>query len=308
MKDQSESGVGEVAAVENRKEIKTLQSNTQIDISTPEGVELQTRRIEKFMEAQKRIRIACIQMTNIHDWVDQDGKPYLQWTGTSKIANAFGVSYDTPKFTQTPTHDDEGDYIDITCESMIRYAGRSVPEMGSCTTRDQFFAQRSREVNGKREKYFLPISELDINDIKKKSLTNMLNRGLKSLLGMSFSWDEISAATNGAITAEKCASVKHSKGSQGGRTDSSPQVSADRGRVWTMILEICGGDEGAAQARLKKMTSFTSKQDGKLVAGKSDIKAVSEAQLTYLAKDVTKEYEAYTKSMGDKAPAEGGTK
>jgi len=281
-----------------------VYSNTALDLSTPEGIEQQTKRIEKYMEAQGRIRRATVKMTNIHDWIDQDGKPYLQWQGASKIAGAFGVSYDSPKFTQSAMADEKGEYINITCETLIRYGGRSVPEIGSCSTRDQFFAQRSKynEETRQKEKVFLPISEIDINDIRKKALTNMLNRGLKSLLGLSFSWDEIAAATEGAITKEKCVSVKHDKGGQGGNTD-APETATLRSTVRKQLMEICGGDEAAAKERLKKMTTFTTKDNPpKTVAGKTSLEAVSEKQLTYLARDVAAEH---AKLFPAEAPAGG---
>lgn len=271
-----------------------VYERTAIDMSTPEGIEQQTKRIEKYVESQVRIRRACIRVTNCNDWIDQEGKPYMAWTGASKIAGIFGVSYDTPKFTQTAMADDKGEYINITADTLIRYGGRSVPEIGSCTTRDQFFAQRSKynEETKQKEKYYLPLSEIDINDIRKKALTNMLNRGLKSLLGLSFTWEEIAEATNGAITREKCLSIKHDKGGQGGNTD-APDTAALRSTVRKQLLEICGGDEAAAKERLKKLTTFTTKDNPpKTVSGKTSLDAVSEKQLQYLAKDVEKEHKA----------------
>lgn len=282
---------------EESRTIRVRDGAPMIDLSTAEGVEIQAKRIEAYMAAQARIRKACINLLNCNDLIDQDGKPYLQWIGTSKIASAFGVSYDTPKFSQSIMSDEKGEYVNIQCESLIRYAGRSIPEIGSCSTRDEFFAKRKtwNEQKKEYEFYYLPLSEIDINDIKKKSLTNMLNRGLKSLLGMSFSWEEIAEATGGRITREKCVGVKHDKGKQGGSTD-SPDTAGIRSEIRKMILEMVGGDEGVAKDYLKEKTTWKDK-DGKTVPGKTNLDTVSEKQLSYLLKDVKKDYEEYSKNL-----------
>jgi len=293
-KDPESAGVGEVDVRESTQ-IK-VRDNTQIDLSTAEGVEAQTKRIEKYMEAQGRIRKACINMLNVHDLVDQDGKPYLMWTGTAKIASAFGVSYDTPRFTQEIVSDDKGEFINIQCETTVRYAGRSVPEIGSCSTHDQFFAQRSKwdAQTHKSEKYFLPLSEIDINDIKKKALTNALNRGLKSLLGMSFSWDEIAAATGNKITQSLCVQVRHGKGTQGGKTE-APQTADAKSKVWKMLLEMADGDTDLASKSLARLTTWKNREN-KMVSGKTKIEDVSEAMMKHLVPAVEKEhYELFGK-------------
>jgi len=290
--NENQNPQGDVVPVESGP-VRSLQprSNTEIDLSTPEGIEQQTKRIEAYVSAQVRIRSACIRVTNVNDWTDMGGKPYLQWVGAAKVAGIFGISYDTPKFSEKYQSDESGSYVEFNVETMVRYGGRSVPEIGSASTRDGLYGVGWRTGNdGKKEKYFLPLSEVDVNDVKKKSLTNLLNRGIRSLLGLSFTWEEIEKITNGAITQAKCSKVGFDKGKQGGSTE-APDTAELRSKVRKQLLEICGGDEAGAKARLQKLTTFKGK-DGKEVPGRTSMDAVSEKQLTYLAKDVEKEHKA----------------
>ena len=48
---------------------------------------------EKYMELQTRLRATALKLTNVNDWVNQDGQPYLEISGTNKVAAGFGKSY-----------------------------------------------------------------------------------------------------------------------------------------------------------------------------------------------------------------------
>jgi hypothetical protein len=286
-----------------------VRSPTEIDMSSVEAIERQAQKVEKYMEVQARIRRACIKLTNVHDWVDQDGKPYLQWTGAAKIAGAFGVSYDTPHFSDPKLESDEaGSYLNYEVQTLVRYAGRSVPEIGTASTRDSFFGVRTKkdekgnvmkDEKGAPIKYFLPISEMDINDIKKKALTNLLNRGLKSLLGLSFTWDEIEKESGNVITRLKCASVKHTQGAGGGKTTSAETIPV-RQKIWKQILEMSDGEESVARAKLAALTTF--KGDKGMVPGKTDIALVSDAMLRHLEPNTQKAYDEWEKAINAANP------
>lgn len=48
---------------------------------------------EKRIEAVKKIKIMALRLTNSRDWTDQGGKPYLQVSGSEKVARLFGISW-----------------------------------------------------------------------------------------------------------------------------------------------------------------------------------------------------------------------
>jgi len=306
----------EVLGQGKEKEAGALQrAPTAIELTSVEAIEKQAQMVEKYMEVQARIRRACINLTNVNDWVDQDGKPYLQWTGAAKVAGAFGVSYDTPKFADPKVEtDDAGSYLNFEVQTLIRYGGRSVPEIGTATTRDSFFGVRTKkddkgnvmkDEKGAPIKIFLPLSEIDINDIKKKALTNLLNRGLKSLLGLSFTWEEIDKASGGVISQGKCASVKHLQGAAGGKTTSAETIPV-RQKIWKQIMEMSDGEESVARAKLAALTTF--KGDKGMVPGKTDIALVSDAMLRHLEPNTQKAHDEWEKAINAANPPQTGAK
>jgi hypothetical protein len=273
-----------------------------INMMSLQSVDLegQLKNAEKFFELQSRIRQLSLNVTNQGDWVDEGNKPYLQWTGTSKIAMAFGVSYKDLIFEKELVKDDKGEYLIYHCMGVVSWQNREVPELGTGSTRDSFFGVRTREKeggqNGEREKYFLPMSEVDITSVKKKALTNMLNRGLKDLLGLSFSWDEIEKNTNGKITKAGSASVSYKdKGGGGGKkVEMSEEGKKLLKQVGDDILSMFKGDAGLARGYLERATSWKVKDGpdaGKEIKGKTELNQISEKQLKFLADKVKQDKE-----------------
>jgi hypothetical protein len=260
----------------------------------PHGAALTTQDLDTMLEnAEKmatlydRIRKVALSKTSLADWIDEGGKPYLQRGGCDKVGAFIGASYTSPTYEVERSKDENGDLLIIYCSLMILWQRRELPEIGSASSRDPFFGVRG----GK----FLPLSEIDQTDLRKKSLTNALNRGIKGILGLSLTWEEVAQITENRVTREKVIAagqgVNFSKGTQGGKTDASPETADKRSKVWKMLLEICG-DEAAASARLVKLTVWTAK-DNKVVAGKAKITDVSEAMMGHLLPKVQKEYDEF---------------
>jgi hypothetical protein len=257
------------------------------------SLEEQISRAEKYVELQVKMRNLAIRATNINDWIDQEGKPYLQWTGTAKVAAIFGVTYHTREYLREKQTDQKGEYLVFTCMGDVSWQNRSVPEVGMASSRDSFFGVRSRKDSaGNSEKYFLPLSEIDQTNLKKKATTNFLNRGLKSLLGFAPTWEEVSEATGGAIARDKVQQVSRNKGSQGGKVADTPEVATMRREVGNFILWQNNGDREAAGAALKQRTTFTIQggdDKGKVVTGKSSVADLSEKQVRRLFSELEPE-------------------
>jgi len=246
---------------------------------------------EKYVKFASRIRELALTVTSAADWIDQDGKPYLEWAGASKIAQTFGVSYGSPTFERETGEDEKGAFIVFHCSGNVTYMGRFVPEIGTGSSRDPFF--------GKAHGAFLPLSEIDMTDVKKKALTNFFNRGLKSLLGLSFTWEEIAEITKGKITALKCTKVEHDKAGS-----DTPETTEKRKGIMDMILDMCGGVEMAAKQALIAYTAWTN-GDGKKIPGKDSVKQLSEKQVPIIYEKVKKDHDEMT-SKRNKAAAENG--
>jgi hypothetical protein len=254
--------------------------------TTAKDIESAVQNAEKFVDLQDKIRRMAVRVTNIHDWIDEAGNPYLQEQGAQKIAMCFGVSISNVRSEVEKTQDDKGDMITYYYHGEATWQGRISPQLGTCSSRDKFFGIR----DGKP----LPLSEVKLVDVRKKAYTNMLNRAIKSCLGLSYTWEEIAEASGGKISRDKLASsgraVSYGKGTRGGNT--APQETQEqkdkRATLWDMLVELYGTKKAAADA-LQKATTWTDKE-GKEVKGKREIDKVSAKQIEFLYPKVEKSY------------------
>lgn len=245
------------------------------------------KHAEKFLAVQGQVRKMAINLTNIHDWVDEGGQPYLQERGTQKIAMAFGVSIKNVKCEEQPREDDDGKYITFYHTGEAVWQGRVSPQTGTCSTRDKFFG---RKAGGHK-----PLKEVDLDNVRKKSMTNFLNRCIKSALGLSFTWEEIEQYSGGKVSRANLAkagkAVAYDKGTQGGtsqqKAPETQEQKDEKGQVWWMMKEMYGSEQGASEA-LSKATSFQGENG--IVPGKTDINRVSDRQMKFIAPKVKDAY------------------
>jgi len=259
---------------------------------------------EKFIEIQDRVRKLALRLTSVADWTDEGGRPYLAWSGSSKVSMALGVSYKFDTMLPEVLTDEHGEFLEYTCTGTVMWNGRSVPEVGTGSSRDSFFGVRKKEnkETGEREKYYLPLSEVDRTDVKKKAVTNFLNRGLKSLVGLSFEWEEIAAATNNRITRELVVSagggVSFQKGKQGGTSQKSTTAEGanKRDRLARLCLEMANNDSVAAGKLLAQYSQFTG-SNNQVIAGKTTVAELSDGRVMRTLETVEKEYAVWSKAQ-----------
>lgn len=239
-------------------------------INTESGLEAYVRNAENYLKMQSRIRQLAINVTNNDDWIDQDGHPYLEYTGASKIASAFKPSFTNIKTEKEKITDDRGEYIIYTCRGVIHWDNRSMECIGTGSTRDPFF--------GRKNKQDIPLCEIDLTDVEKKAWTNFMNRATKALLGLSYTWEEIELASGGKIKRDGVSNIKHEKGGKGADSEGTKEK---RDQLREKILAHCNNNMIEAKTWLVAHTEFTTK-DGKNVAGKQSVQDISEKQVQYL--------------------------
>ena len=144
------------------------------------------QRLEKQLAAYKKLVGIAIQYTDSADWCDQNGAPYLLVSGASKIAAPFGVSTSAPAFTREVRHDAKGEWYFYTCHLTAKCNVLGVERgfIGTCSSRDKFFASVSEHVDGKKINTLKPIEDVDEGNVKKKSYTNAFNNAVQNLLGL----------------------------------------------------------------------------------------------------------------------------
>jgi len=263
--------------------LPSVQMTTDI-VSLEKSVE----NAEKYLSLMSKIRLMAIKLLNKTDVSNQGGKPYIEKAGCDKIASAFGVRIFDASFEKESLRDEHGDYYVYTCSGSGVWNNHHESEIGTCSSRDDFF--------GKKGGNYKPIAEVDVTDIKKKAFTNFANRIIKKLIGLSFTWEELSELSGGTITKDGVQSVDFAKGARGGNTD-SPKTKQLRDECRAMLLKLNNNEEVAAISMLVKLTAFQGK-DGP-VAGKDHISKLSEKQVEILHGKLKKSIEDFEKSVAE---------
>jgi hypothetical protein len=157
--------------------------------------------IERRTKLFDQLMGVAIRATSPSDWIDQNGKPYLQGSGAEKVARRFGVRiYDTV-IEREHIEDENGKYYlyTVTGKAAFGSGSESVEVIGTCSSRDKFFGR----ANGENK----ATADVDIGNIKKKAYTNFLGNAITRLLGIrNLTWDALEAH---GITKEGKASVTY---------------------------------------------------------------------------------------------------
>lgn len=148
------------------------QSSGLLDASTDNIIYL-AEKAEKYIEAMNRIMDAALKITSELDWVLIGGKPYLQESGTTKVARLFGISIQLIGAPTVET-DPEG-YKTYTYKARFMLKDQFIECEGSRSMREDFF---SKSKNGGIKKP----DEIDDRDVKMAAYTNCLNNGIKRLI------------------------------------------------------------------------------------------------------------------------------
>lgn len=180
---------------------------------------------ERRIEHIKKITTLALKNTNENDWVDQNGKPYLTASGAEKIARLFGVSWKILKNEKIITEDEKNKFYFYQVTGVFSLAGKNdnVEAVGTCSSKDQFFAK----VSGN----WKPTSEIDETNIMKAAYSNCIANGITRLLGIrNLTWEQVKL---GGVNVDKVAKVKYASGGAGGGLISEAQ----RKRLWAMCKQ-----------------------------------------------------------------------
>ena len=139
---------------------------------------------EKRIEAVNKIKSLSLKVTNARDWTDQGGNPYLQVSGSEKVARLFGICWRLDE----PTREDHDDgHFSYTFKGYFSMGTAEIEVVGTRSSKDPFFG-------GSKDRP-IPPSEIDRNDVKKGAMTNCIGNGITRLLGIrSLTWAELEQA------------------------------------------------------------------------------------------------------------------
>lgn len=237
-------------------EVSEVIQPTVMTLDSEQLVEL-AEKAEKRVKALSKIKTAALLMTTKNDWVDQNGKPYLQVSGAEKIGMLFGIGW-TLDGGKLETED--GGHFRYVYRGEFTFAGNKIEAIGSRSSRDGFFTKYTYEkVEGQQDKKTaLPPSELDKGDIQKSAFTNCIGNGITRVLGMrNLTWDDVSSVTK--ITQDMVSGVSYGGKSQKASTKvgqnqnmNSPATEKQCFKVDSMAREIHKCENGEAVLALCK--------------------------------------------------------
>lgn len=164
---------------------------------------------EKRVEAIIKIKKVALMVTNKYDWTNQQDRPYLQVSGSEKIANLFNISWriDEPRL----EFEDDGHFT-YTFKGEFSLGGRTIEVEGSRSSKDPFFKKYdwTKGEDGKSIKTEKPISAIDKRDVKMAALTNLLGNGISRILGIrNLQWSDLQEFAG--IKKEEVAGIEYRK-------------------------------------------------------------------------------------------------
>lgn len=173
---------------------------------------------EKRIEAVQKIKRLALRVTNKNDWVDQNGKPYLQASGSEKVARLFGVSWRIDE----PTYQEEQDgHFSYTYKGEFAIGDTKIEAIGTRSSKDPFFSVKN--------KVSIPTSEIDKTDVKKSAYTNLLGNGITRLLGIrNLTYEDLADV---GITREEATKFQYKQRQAEGAGGSTNLVTQKQGNL-----------------------------------------------------------------------------
>jgi hypothetical protein len=193
--------------------MEKIQDASFVDDNIPaiadDGLLQMAERAEARVNAVNKIKQIALKVTNARDWTNQQGNPYLQVSGSEKIANLFNISW----LIDEPTFEEEADgHFTYTYMGTFKVQGRSIQVTGSRSSKDPFFKKYEyvKEAGKPDKKVEKPISAIDRRDVKMAAMTNLLGNGITRLLGIrNLTWEDLEAYAN--IEMEQVGKIDYKK-------------------------------------------------------------------------------------------------
>lgn len=164
------------------KELVEKENNTPVDIASDNLLDI-AREAEGRIEAVNKIKNLSLKVTNSNDWIDERGKPYLQCSGSEKVARLFGISW---RISEPILETDNDGHYRYRYKGEFLMKGASIEAVGTRSSKDPFFSRKGGSD-------VLP-EKIDKANVMKGAYTNCIGNGITRLLGIrNLTWEELNA-------------------------------------------------------------------------------------------------------------------
>lgn len=287
------------AVIENENGVKGIRAESLDERSvTPEmslinlpatgfSIEKELALIEKNVELFNKIKIVALKMTKVTDWVDMGGNPYLMDRGVENIGITFGVDISDLRQTMEWAEDAKGRYYSFITfgKAYAKKLGRYVEDIGVCSQRDKFFGM----VGGK----FKEIEEVDMPNIRRKSVTNLYSRVTKRVVGlMGVTFDDLKAS---GMDITKIVKVEYKGGKVAEPLNEDALVT--KAKLESMLFRMANNDKAVVAKLIEKFSTWKD-TEGK-VHSVTSLDKLSEKWLRSTYGKAKAEYEKITGGPAD---------
>lgn len=155
--------------------------------------EMDVKQLEKMVNERvdfyRKVALISLKLTSVHDWVDENGKPFLQASGAKKLMKIWGAKISSMRM---EIETDKGTGLPL-----YRFWGRAqsdvlkvdIEVLGGRNANDSFFTSQTK---------------LDLLDVQKAAYNNFIGRAIKAVIGLdNLTWEEIEEMTSNRITKAK---------------------------------------------------------------------------------------------------------
>lgn len=237
-----------------------------------------------------------LKRTKNEDWMMIGNNPYPLESAVKKAHMTIGSKIVDIRVEQDRvTEQIQGGDFDVlyfTAYGRVCFNGQEAEAIGTASTKDKFFAERSREVkdstgkvvmNGNypaKEKYLLKLKDVEVMNVKKKAVTNLYKRALDLIFRLNPTVDKLKE-----LGITPASGYDFAGGSQGGSTDTADEKE-QRTKIKTLLAKISQDTGKSIGKILQNVTSFGTGE--KAFKGYTDPARVSPKMLAKTITSLTK--------------------
>jgi hypothetical protein len=133
----------------------------------------EVEKAEKRLEALAKQRMLILKLTRPYDWVNFGGRAYLTAYGAERLMLLFNISY---KIGEPEIKYDPDGHFTVIFRGTFTWGDKTIEEIGIRSSRDPFFSRaRGQDI---------PPHQIKLSDVIKSARSNLIARGVSTLLGL----------------------------------------------------------------------------------------------------------------------------
>jgi len=133
----------------------------------------EVEKAEKRLEALAKQRMLILKLTRTYDWVNFGGRAYLSAYGAERLMLLFNISY---KIGEPEIKYDQDGHFTVIFRGIFTWGDKTIEEIGIRSSRDPFFSRAKGQD--------IPPHQIRLSDVIKSARSNLIARGVSTLLGL----------------------------------------------------------------------------------------------------------------------------